>query len=109
MVAAMPRSASPRARSWTERLRERHVPDHRILTLWLSLMALCGLVAFLGYALLRDASDGRVAFVLALAAGYLFIAVIDELLPDTRHRGERITSLAVVLGFGLSFGLIHLA
>jgi ZIP family zinc transporter len=99
----------PEAIAWTGKLRERGIPDGRILLGWLMLMVLCGLLTALGYGLLEGASDGATALVLAFAGGALLVTVMIELVPGANARAGALAGLATTLGLGLSFGLVEFA
>ena len=108
VIVAVFLCGAPSAIAWTDRLRAGGHSRRVITTVWLSLMLFSAIVAFVGYGLLDAASDDVTAFVLASAAGALFVTVLVDLLPTARLLAGPVVSLAAVLGFGLSFALIEL-
>lgn len=63
------------------------------------------LTAILGYLLLRDAPDAATGFIVALLAGLLLVATIEELVPeaDRAEAPRRLSSPAFAGGFVLLF------
>ncbi|QIG79358.1 ZIP family metal transporter [Stakelama tenebrarum] len=69
----------------------------------LALPAAAPLMAVLGFVALREAPDPVIGFILALLAGLLLVATIEELVPeaDAPEAPRRLSSPAFALGFVL--------
>ena len=59
--------------------------------------------------MLEDASEGRVAVVLAVAGGAVLTELTTELVPEGRLLAGPLAGTAAVIGFALVFGLVEVA
>ena len=73
--------------------------------LWLTVMAVSGLSALAGYALLDGASEGTVSFVLAFAGGAILTMLADTMMPEAYANGGKLAGIATTLGFAVAFGI----
>lgn len=80
-----------------------------IMLIWTGLAAVCAISAGVAYALLEDASEGRVAVVLAVAGGAVLTELTTELVPEGRELAGPLAGTAAVIGFALVFGLVEVA
>jgi ZIP family zinc transporter len=103
MLVAVFLSNFPEAIAATTGLRTAGWAAPRILGLWALVMAASGLAALLGYALLDDASDRTVAFVLSFAAGSILTMLADTMMPEAFEHGGRRVGLLTTLGFCVAF------
>jgi ZIP family zinc transporter len=108
VIAAVFLSNLPEAIAATTGLAAARWPRRRILGLWVLVMAVSGVSALAGYALLTDASPRTVAFVLAFAGGALLTMLADTMMPEAFEKGGRLVGLATTLGFALAFGISSL-
>jgi ZIP family zinc transporter len=80
-------------------------PRARVVRMWLVVIAVAGVSAALGYALLDPASGRTGAFAQGFAAGALLAMVTDTMLPEA-YEVERISTGALVaIGFAISLTL----
>jgi len=75
----------------------------RIVWLWILVMAVSGLAALAGYALLDSASPRTVAFVLAFAGGAILTMLADTMMPEAFEHGGKLVGLFTTFGFALAF------
>lgn len=80
-------------------------PRRRVVVMWLAVVAVAGITAAAGYALLDPASGTTGALVQAFAAGALLAMLADTLLPEAYEVEGISTGMLVVAGFALSLGL----
>ena len=77
----------------------------RILGLWSGVMAVSGLAALAGYALLDGASPSVVAFVLAFAGGAILTMLADTMMPEAFAHGGRLAGVLTTVGFATAFAV----
>jgi zinc transporter, ZIP family len=80
-----------------------------VMLIWTGLATVCAISAGVAYALLEDASEGRVAVVLAVAGGAVLTELTTELVPEGRVLAGPLAGTAAVIGFALVFGLVEVA
>jgi ZIP family zinc transporter len=80
-----------------------------ILLLWIGVVIISTIAAFLGYTLLGHAPQGLIAASLALAAGAILAMLTDTMIPEAFEEGGRIVALVAVVGFLISFIISRLA
>jgi ZIP family zinc transporter len=79
-----------------------------ILSLWIGVLLICTLSAFLGYKILGNSSPDLIAAILALAAGAILAMITDTMIPEAFEEEGKIVALVTVLGFLLTFIISHL-
>jgi zinc transporter, ZIP family len=99
----------PEAIAVTGRLRTGGMEPARVMGLWATLALVCGVAAWVTYALLRDADPGAVAFVLAVAGGSVLTGLTTVLVPEGHHLAGPFVGPAATFGFALVFGLVEVA
>ena len=109
MITAVFVCGVPEAIAATGRLRKSGTSPAEILILWTTLAVLCGLTAWVTYALLDDANPGIVAFVLALAGGSVLTSLTTVLVPEGHQRAGPLVGTAATFGFAVVFALVELA
>jgi ZIP family zinc transporter len=77
----------------------------RILGLWSGVVAVSGLAALAGYALLDGASPSVVAFVLAFAGGAILTMLADTMMPEAFAHGGRLAGVLTTIGFATAFAV----
>jgi ZIP family zinc transporter len=80
-----------------------------IVVVWCVMAIVCSISAGVAFVLLDGAPEGLVAFVLASAGGAVLTELTTELVPRARALAGPIAGTAVVIGFGLAFGLVELS
>jgi ZIP family zinc transporter len=80
----------------------------RIVSIWLTVVAVSACAAAVGYALaMMLALDGVLAQ--AFAAGALLTMLADSMMPEAHENGGNAAGLLTVLGFAVAFALSQLA
>ena len=69
------------------------------------MIAVSGLAALAGFALLDSASTDVVAFVLAFAGGAILTMLADTMMPEAFEHGGRLVGIFTTLGFALAFSI----
>ena len=77
----------------------------RVLGLWLLVMAVSGLSALAGYALLDGASPTTIAFVLSFAGGAILTMLADTMMPEAFEQEGRLVGIVTTVGFALAFAI----
>lgn len=78
-----------------------------ILGLWAAVVAVSGIAAALGFALLGDPDSTAVAVTQAFAAGAILTMLADTMMPEALDKGGNSAGLVTTLGFILAFLLSH--
>lgn len=105
IVAAVFMSNYAEALAATTGLRAASWRAHRIVGMWLLVVAVCGLSAMLGVAVLAGASAGTVAFMLAFAGGAILTMLADTMMPEAFEHGGALVGVLTTVGFGVGFAL----
>jgi ZIP family zinc transporter len=74
-----------------------------VIGLWVTVAAISGLAALVGYAVLGDASASVVAVIQAFAAGAILTMLADTMMPEAFEDRGRSVGLFTTLGFVLAF------
>ena len=77
----------------------------RLLGMWFGIVAISGLAAGLGYALLDTASPNLAAFFQTFAAGAMLTMLADTMMPEAYEDGGNPVGLFTVLGFVVALWL----
>jgi ZIP family zinc transporter len=77
----------------------------RVLGLWVLVMAVSGIAALAGYALLDAASPATIAVVLSFAAGAILTMLADTMMPEAFEHGGKLAGIVTTLGFALAFAI----
>jgi ZIP family zinc transporter len=77
--------------------------------MWGAIAVACGVASLLGYLLLRDAGDGPIAFVTAIAAGGILAMLANTMIPEAFARERVLTGLFATVGFLTAFTLHDVA
>jgi ZIP family zinc transporter len=80
-------------------------PRNRVVWMWLLVIAVAGLSAALGFALLDPASGRTGAFAQGFAAGALLAMITDTMLPEAYQEEGTSTGALVAIGFAISLML----
>ncbi|HYO85363.1 MAG TPA: hypothetical protein VES01_02740 [Dermatophilaceae bacterium] len=76
-----------------------------VLTLWVTVAAVCALATVLGYVLSTGMGPALTAGIDGFAAGALLVMLSDSMIPEAREKASDIAGLATVVGFALAAGL----
>lgn len=79
-----------------------------VFGVWSAVVAVSGLAALLGYALLRDAPGELIALITTIAAGGILAMVCNTMIPAAFARDRALTGLLATLGFLTAFVISHL-
>jgi ZIP family zinc transporter len=72
------------------------------MAMWTAIVAVSGLSAAIGYAVLDGASASIGAFFQTFAAGAMLTMLADTMVPEAHEEGGQLTGLCTVLGFALA-------
>jgi ZIP family zinc transporter len=105
LVGAVFLSNIPEALSSSAGSKRAHLSLRAVLGRWIGIVALSGVAAALGYAVLADASDNLVAWTQAFAGGAVLCMLADTMMPEAFEDYDRkpAVGLVVVLGFATAF------
>jgi ZIP family zinc transporter len=109
VIAAIFLCGVPEAFVTTGRLLELGLTRRRVILVWIAMMLVCGVSAGAAYGLLDEANTTTVALVLAIAGGIVLTELATELVPESRALAGPLAGTAVVIGFGLVFGLVEVS
>jgi ZIP family zinc transporter len=105
LLAGVVLSNLPEGMSSSSGLKAAGWPRNRVVLMWLAVVAVSGLSAVAGYALLGPDSGRTGALVQAFAAGALLAMLADTLLPEAYAVEGLLTGPLVVAGFAVSLAL----
>lgn len=77
----------------------------QVFAIWGAIVALSGLAAMIGPALLADVSPAWLAFALGFSAGAVLCMLVDTLIPEAFKTTHALTGLITLAGFMISFAL----
>jgi CRP-like cAMP-binding protein len=92
----------PEALSSAAGMREQGFRTGRILTMWLGLMVMTGVIAGLGALTMTQAPPAAYAVIEGFAAGAMLTVVAETMLPEAYQRGGGIVGLSTLAGFLLA-------
>ena len=105
MVAAAFISNLPEALGASVGLKAGGTPPGRLMAMWAAIVAISGLSAAVGYAVLDSASANVGAFFQAFAAGAVLTMLVDTMIPEAHEEAGKFAGLCTVLGFALAVWL----
>jgi ZIP family zinc transporter len=76
-----------------------------VLGLWALVVAVSGLSALAGYALLDGASPNAIAFVLAFAGGAILTMLADTMMPEAFEQEGKLVGIVTTVGFAVAFAI----
>lgn len=76
-----------------------------VLTLWLTVAAVCTAATVLGYLVADVVGSQTQAGINGFAAGALLVMLIDSMVPEAKEKAQDVAGLATVLGFSIAAGL----
>lgn len=79
-----------------------------IIGVWTAVMAVSGLAAALGYALLGNADGNTIGFIQSFAAGAVLTMLASTMMPEAYEEGGHIVGILTTLGFLTAFVLSRL-
>jgi ZIP family zinc transporter len=103
VLAAVFISNLPEALSSSKGMVQAGQSPRHVLGVWGVVVAVSGLSAGLGFALLDGASGNAVGLLQAFAAGAVLTMLVDTMLPEAFERARNWAGLATVLGFALAY------
>lgn len=80
-------------------------PRRRVVVMWLTVIAVAGVSAGFGYALLDPSQGHTGAFAQSFAAGALLAMITDTMLPEAYGVEKSLTGSLVAIGFAISLVL----
>lgn len=80
-------------------------PGRKIIWMWILVALSSAVAAWVGYALLGDASAWTIAFVQSFAAGALLTMLADTMMPEAFQNAGPVVGLATTFGFLVAFAL----
>lgn len=95
----------PEAIGSSNDMSEAGVSRKKILTLWVTVAALCTVATIAGYAVADYTTGGMRGAIDGFAAGALLVMLVDSLIPEARQKAGEMAGLITVLGFALATGL----
>ncbi|MDV3349212.1 cyclic nucleotide-binding domain-containing protein [Leptothoe sp. LEGE 181152] len=99
LLAGLFISNYPEALSSSDGMRQQGFPFTRIVTMWVSVMLIQGIVAGLGSLLLAGASENLASFIESIGAGAILTVLAETMLPEAYMRRGYFIGLSLLLGF----------
>jgi ZIP family zinc transporter len=103
MLAAVFISNVPEGLSSTAGMKKAGRSAGYVFGVWGGIALISGIAALIGYASLRDASAGLVAFITATAAGAILAMLADTMIPEAFEEHHVLTGLVAAVGFLAAF------
>lgn len=99
LIAGLFLSNFPEALSSSVGMLQQRYPRWRIVMMWLSLMLMTGVGAYLGNILFREMSQAMFALMEGVAAGAMLTMIAETMLPEAERHGGAVTGASTLLGF----------
>ena len=99
LLAGLFLSNFPEALSSSVGMRQLNYSASKILWMWISLMVITGIGAFLGNIFFVEAPRFLFALIDGMAAGAMLVMIAETMLPEACHKGGAITGFATLMGF----------
>jgi zinc transporter ZupT len=99
LLAGLFLSNFPEALSSSVGMLHQRYPRGRIVLMWVSLMLMTGVGAYVGNILFRGLSDSIFALMEGVAAGAMLTMIAETMLPEAERHGGAITGASTLLGF----------
>ena len=99
LLAGLFLSNFPEALSSSVGMRENKYSKLKIMMMWLSLMLITGIGAWLGNIVLDGASHTVFPIIQGLAAGAMLTMIAETMLPEAFEKGGSVTGLSTLMGF----------
>jgi CRP-like cAMP-binding protein len=99
LLAGLFLSNFPEALSSSVGMLHQRYPRGRIVLMWVSLMLMTGVGAYIGNILFRGLSDSIFALMEGVAAGAMLTMIAETMLPEAERHGGAITGVSTLLGF----------
>ena len=99
LIAGLFLSNFPEALSSSVGMLHQRYPRWRIVLMWLSLMLMTGVGAYLGNILFRGMSQATFALMEGVAAGAMLTMIAETMLPEAERHGGAVTGASTLLGF----------
>jgi len=99
LIAGLFLSNFPEALSSSVGMLQQRYPRWRIVVMWLSLMLMTGVGAYLGNILFRGMPPATFALMEGVAAGAMLTMIAETMLPEAERHGGAVTGAATLLGF----------
>jgi zinc transporter ZupT len=99
LLAGLFISNFPEALSSSVGMKSQRMSNQKILLMWLSIMIVTGVGAYLGNVFFEDVSPGTFALVDGMAAGAMLTMIAETMLPEAFHIGGSVTGLSALGGF----------
>ena len=99
LLAGLFISNFPEALSSSAGMRQLNYSVGKIMLMWISLMVITGIGAFLGNIFLAEAPHFLFAFIEGMAAGAMLVMIAETMLPEAYHKGGAITGISTLMGF----------
>lgn len=105
LLVAVMLSNLPEGLASASSLRSEGRSGFQVFAIWGAIVALSGLAAMIGPALLADVSPAWLAFALGFSAGAVLCMLVDTLIPEAFKTTHALTGLITLAGFMTSFAL----
>ena len=99
LIAGLFLSNFPEALSSSVGMLQQRYPRWRIVVMWLSLMLMTGVGAYLGNILFRGMPPATFALMEGVAAGAMLTMIAETMLPEAERHGGAVTGASTLLGF----------
>ena len=80
-----------------------------VIGFWVGVAVLLTAVTVIGFIFLREASDGTLGVIRAIAAGAVISSLATEVFPQAYGEAKKSAGVATAIGFGVTMALDHLA
>jgi len=99
LIAGLFLSNMPEAMSSSVLMRKQGHSVQKVLWMWLSLVILVGIGAFLGNMFFEVLPDQVHIFMAGLASGSMLVMIAQTMMPEAFHQGGNVTGLSTLAGF----------
>jgi CRP-like cAMP-binding protein len=99
LIAGLFLSNLPEAMSSSVLMRKHGHSVRKVLWMWLSLVILVGIGAFLGNIFFEMLPDQVHIFMAGLASGSMLVMIAQTMMPEAFHQGGNVTGLSTLAGF----------
>jgi len=99
LIAGLFLSNFPESLSSSAGMREQGYPFYKVFMMWLSIMIITGIGAFVGNIFFVGAPPFLFAVVEGVAAGAMLTMIAETMLPEAYSKGGAVTGFSTLLGF----------
>jgi zinc transporter ZupT len=99
LIAGLFLSNLPEALSSSVGMKKQKMSNMKIMAMWLSIMIMAGICAYIGNVFFANVSPFTFAMVDGMAAGAMLTMIAETMLPEAFHIGGSVTGLSALAGF----------